>query len=42
MPKGPLIEDPFKRQVVIAVLMGLLFAASLGAVVLITGAGLGF
>lgn len=42
MPKGPLIEDPFKRSLVIAVAMGLLLALSLFAAGLITGAKLGF
>lgn len=41
MPKGPLIEDPAKRHLVIAIAMGLLLAASLGAAYLITGATLG-
>ena len=42
MPKGPLIEDPFKRQVAIAIGMGLLLVASLSGAALITGATLGF
>lgn len=41
MPKGPLIEDPAKRQTVIAVVMGALLLAALGIAGLITGAGLG-
>ena len=42
MVKGPLIENPARRRLVIAVLMGTLLAASLGAAWLITGATLGF
>lgn len=42
MPKGPLIEDRQKRQIVIAVAMGALLALSLGAALLFTGASLGF
>lgn len=42
MPKGPLIEDRHKREIVIAVAMGLLFVISVGAAWLITGASLGF
>ena len=41
MPKGPLIQDPAKRTLVIAILMGVLLAGSLIAAKLITGAELG-
>jgi len=42
MPKGPLIQDPAKRTLVIAGLMGVLLALSLAAAALITHASLGF
>jgi|GEM_PF-2510775 len=41
MPKGPLIQDPFKRRLAIAILMGALLTGSLIAAKLITGAELG-
>ena len=41
MPKGPLIQNPAKRTLVIAILMGALLAGSLIAAMLITGADLG-
>lgn len=42
MPKGPLIEDPDKRTLVIAIAMGLLLAIALGLAYVITSATLGF
>ena len=42
MPKGPLIPNPQKREIVIAIVMGLLLALSLGGAALITDATLGF
>ena len=42
MPKGPLIEDRFKREAVIAIAMGCVLVGSLVAAALITGATLGF
>jgi len=41
MPKDPLIKDPGKRRLVIAIAMGVLLAASLFAAGLISGATLG-
>lgn len=41
MPKGPLIQDPAKRRLAIAIAMGALLVASLIAAVLISGATLG-
>ena len=41
MPKGPLIQDPAKRSLVIAIVMGALLVLSLTAAALISGAGLG-
>lgn len=41
MPKGPLIQDPAKRNLVIAIVMGALLVASLTAAALISGASLG-
>lgn len=41
MPKGPLIQDPTKRRLVIAIAMGALLVLTLGAAALISGAGLG-
>lgn len=40
MAKGPLIPDPKKRTIVIAIVMGVLLVVCLGAAALITGAGL--
>lgn len=42
MPKGPLIEDRAKREICIAIVMGVLLAGCLGAAALISGATLGF
>lgn len=42
MPKGPLIQDPAKREIVIAVVMGVLLILSLAGAALITKAKLGF
>ncbi len=42
MPKGPLIQDRVKREVVVAIAMGLLLVLSLTAAALLTGATLGF
>lgn len=41
MPKAPLIQDPAKRRLAIAIAMGALLMASLVAAALISGAGLG-
>jgi hypothetical protein len=41
MPKGPLIQDPTKRRLVIAIAMGALLALSWLAAVAISGAKLG-
>ncbi len=41
MPKGPLIQDPTKRRLAIAIAMGALLVASLAAATLISGAKLG-
>ena len=41
MPKGPLIQDPTKRRLVIAIAMGALLVASLITAALISGATLG-
>ncbi|MGB0767413.1 MAG: hypothetical protein ACPGYV_06860 [Phycisphaeraceae bacterium] len=41
MPKGPIIQDPLKRRLAIALLMGTLLATSLIAAAWITGARLG-
>lgn len=41
MPKGPLIQDPVKRRIAIAVVMAVLFLASMVGAWLITGASLG-
>lgn len=41
MPKGPLIQDPAKRRLVIAITMAALLVASLVAAATITGASLG-
>jgi len=41
MPKGPLIQDPGKRRLVIAIVMGALLVASLVAAAVISGAKLG-
>ncbi|MFN3168855.1 MAG: hypothetical protein ACE37H_17520 [Phycisphaeraceae bacterium] len=40
MPKGPLIQDPKTRTIIIACVMGALLALSLLGAWLITGAGL--
>lgn len=42
MPKGPLIENREKREVVVALLMGVFLFASLLIAYLITGAKLGW
>lgn len=41
MPKGPLIQDPDKRRLAIAILMGALLVISLAAATLISGADMG-
>jgi hypothetical protein len=41
MPKDPLIKNPAKRRLVIAIAMGALLVLSLTAAALISGAGLG-
>ena len=41
MPKDPLIKDPAKRRVVIAIAMGTLLVVSLILATLISGAKLG-
>lgn len=41
MPKGPLIQDPVKRRLVIAIAMGALLVISLASAWLISGATLG-
>jgi hypothetical protein len=41
MPKDPLIKDPGKRRLVIAIAMGVLLVVSLAAAALISGATLG-
>ncbi len=41
MPKGPLIQNPAKRRLVIAIAMGALLVLSLTAAAIISGAGLG-
>lgn len=41
MPKGPCIQDPAKRRLVIAIAMGALLVVSLTAATLISGATLG-
>ncbi|MEM6506494.1 MAG: hypothetical protein AAF711_13715 [Planctomycetota bacterium] len=41
MPKGPLIQDPEKRRLAIALIMGVLLTVSLAAAILISGADLG-
>ena len=41
MPKEPLIKDPGKRRLVIAVVMGVLLFVSLLAAAMISGATLG-
>ena len=41
MPKDPLIQDPGKRRLVIAIVMGVLLFLSLLAAALISGATLG-
>lgn len=41
MPKGPLIQDPAKRRMVIAIMMGVLLTGSLVVAALISGAKLG-
>lgn len=42
MPKGPLIEDRTKREIVIAIAMGVVLVIVLTAAALITKADLGF
>lgn len=41
MPKGPLIQDRRKREIAVAISMGLLLVVSLVLCLLITGASLG-
>lgn len=41
MPKGPLIQDPVKRRLAIAIAMGALLVASLILAAVISGATLG-
>ncbi|MFK7789389.1 MAG: hypothetical protein AB8C95_07880 [Phycisphaeraceae bacterium] len=41
MPKGPLIQDPAKRRLVVAITMGALLVVSLTLAALISGATLG-
>lgn len=41
MPKDPLIQDPTKRRLAIAITMGTLLAVSLTAATLISHANLG-
>lgn len=41
MPKGPLIQDRKKRDIAVAIAMGLVLVAGVGCAWLITGAGLG-
>ena len=41
MPKDPLIKDPAKRRLVIAIVMGVLLVVSLLLATLISGAKLG-
>lgn len=41
MPKGPLIQDPAKRRLMIAIAMGALLVFSFVSAALISGAGLG-
>ena len=41
MPKGPLIEDRRKREIAVAIAMGLLLIVSIVTSALITGAKLG-
>lgn len=40
MPKGPIIQDRSKREIVIAIAMGLLLIVSIGSAWLITRAAL--
>ena len=41
MPTGPLIQNPAKRRLVIAIVMGVLLVGSLVAAAMISGAKLG-